>query len=155
MKLLTLIATAITAWTTMTVSRNAFAMSNYDQTSSDFNQPPSYFDQFENCERAKSLARNLIVVVQKDLVSYHQLQTLSPKQYPVAEILRAKYHALDLIREYRDETQAQESRVLNSCNVDMAENTLHGLETAFDSLNIEIAMHAIRRRSRSHFVTNL
>ena len=155
MKSIILIATAIAACTTVTVSLNAFAMSDFDQASNNLNQPPSYFDRFENCEKAKSQARDLIVVVQRGLENYHQLETLSPKQYPIDQILRAKYQALDLIQAYRDKTQEQENDVLSSCNVNRAENTLHDLETAFDRLNIELAMHAIRRRSSSHFVTDL
>ena len=155
MKRIILIATAIAACTTILTSRHAMAMSDFDQASNNLNQPPSYFDRFENCEKAKSQARDLIMVVQRGLENYRQLETLSPKQYPVDQILRAKYQALDLIRAYRDKTQEQENDVLSSCNVDMAENTLHGLETAFDRLNIELAMHAIRRRSRSQVVTHL
>lgn len=95
---------------------------------------------FVSCHDARLQARHLIAADQKELKDYYRLKELKPGIYPANEIQRARFEALSLIRQYRDNARRQESVVLNHCSVSETESTLHRLEQAFDRLNIELAV---------------
>ncbi len=95
---------------------------------------------FVSCHDARLQARHVIVTDQKELKDYYQLKKIKPGIYPTSEIQRARFEALNLIRQDRDNARLQESVILNHCSVTETESTLHRLEHVFDRLNIELAV---------------
>jgi len=95
---------------------------------------------FESCEQATTQAQQAIQVDRQELKDYYKLKNLNPGQIPADQIRQAKFEALNLIRQYRDDAIQKEQDILNRCSVDDAEGTLEGLESAFDHLNIQLAM---------------